>query len=223
MSSRVTRSLARSVIDSDSGNTTSAGHCSRLMATVGERCSVARAIPPAFGQPPSPRAGSVRGSSCRTWALPLVSLARISEPSPTARMSTHLIDHAIDLDRVARSQPFEDRGRVRHLVVGGRGQSVEHGVVRRGKADRVRLRRRAIGRLPPAIAQQARVGGGGIDLFDEAHHAISSFTSSAGRWHSGSGLACVCRSVPRSNLRGSCFAYSGSAIVLAVSLKSAGA
>lgn len=41
VSSRVTRSLARSVIDSDSGNTTSAGHCSRLMATVGERCSVA--------------------------------------------------------------------------------------------------------------------------------------------------------------------------------------
>ena len=34
-------------------------------------------------------------------------------------------------------------------------------------------------------------------------------TSTPGRWHIGSGFDCVCRSVPRSNLRGSCFAYSG--------------
>ena len=37
--------VGASVIASDSGNTASAGHCSRLMATVGERLQRARAIP----------------------------------------------------------------------------------------------------------------------------------------------------------------------------------
>lgn len=37
----------------------------------------------------------------------------------------------------------------------------------------------------------------------EGNHILS-FGSSAGRWHMGSGLDWVCKSVPRSNLRGSC-------------------
>ena len=53
--------------------------------------------------------------------------------------------------------------------------------------------------------------------------AFVPLTRTSGRKQIGSGLDCVCRSVPRPNFRGSCFAYSGSAIVLAVSLKSAGA
>ncbi|GFR03884.1 uncharacterized protein TNCT_490821 [Trichonephila clavata] len=45
----------------------------------------------------------------------------------------------------------------------------------------------------------------------------------AGRWHIGRGFDCVCKSVPLSNLLGSCFAYSGCPRVFTVSLKSAGA
>ena len=99
---------------------------------------------------------------------------------------------------------------------------IGHGVVGRREAHLLRLGRTAR-RRPAAAHRQARVGSGGIDPLDEAHHATVSFTSTPGRWHIGSGLDCVCRSVPRSNLRGSCLAYSGWPTVLTVSLKSAGA
>jgi len=54
-------------------------------------------------------------------------------------------------------------------------------------------------------------------------YAFVPLTRISGRKQIGSGFDWVWRSVPRSNLRGACLAYSGKPSVLAVSLKSAGA
>ncbi|WP_425385038.1 S49 family peptidase [Wolbachia endosymbiont (group B) of Schoenobius gigantella] len=55
------------------------------------------------------------------------------------------------------------------------------------------------------------------------YYVVTIFAKTAGRWHIGRGFDCVCKSVPLSNLLGSCFAYSGCPRVFTVSLKSAGA
>ena len=99
-------------MDSDSGNTTSAGHRSRLMATVGERCSVA------------PRDSDVRTDSRQHreqdlladriaghWLHPGEMGAHLGLPSPTARSSRTRKVNAIDFDRLALLQPQHEDGR----------------------------------------------------------------------------------------------------------------
>ena len=80
-----------------------------------------------------------------------------------------------------------------------KNKPVEYGLVRGAEIDGYGVA------IDFRIHQQARPPSSLIEVLDAHHHTVS-FTSTPGRWHMGSGFDWVCRSVPRSNLRGSCLA-----------------
>ncbi len=96
-------------------------------------------------------------------------------------------------------QGWESCGWITHRVVRGQRQSSQDGFVGRAEVDGDGLP------FDFDIDQQARPGGCRVKLLNAHDYAVS-LMSTPGRWHIGNGLDWVCRSVPRSNLRGSCFA-----------------
>jgi len=109
-----------------------------------------------------------------------------------------------------RLRPRADRSGLRPLPAGCRRMTRRHriggkslGLAARCPRHRYRQRAGRVGRTnvqPLGRMDPAR------DLPGAAHQDSVSFTNTPGRWHIGRGLLWVCRSVPRSNLRGSCLA-----------------
>jgi hypothetical protein len=125
-------------------------------------------------------------------------------------------------DPIPLLQAGEVGRRRRHRDVRSHDEIVEYGVIRLSPFNPQGFAG-LCARVPAHVLEQASTRGSLINLLQHAVQAMVSLTNRPGRWHNGNGLDWVCKSVPRSNGRGACLAYKGSATVFAVSLKSAGA
>ena len=143
------------------GNTTSAGHC----PADGHRGRAGAASHPAIST--GVRTAAITASRiCSRIELPDTALhpgelcahLRAVAHGPGA---THLIDHAIDPTASRGASPTNTEAGYDiwwSVVEASPSNTESSGAV---KPTAVRLRRRAIGRLPPAITQQASVQSGG--------------------------------------------------------------